>query len=214
MTLRAVVIGAGWAGEGHTLALRDAGVEVVAICGRTPEPAKAMATKLGIDEVWFDWRQALETLRPDIVSIATPVAPHQEMAEFAAHLGSHIMCDKPLGVNAKEARAMLAVVEQAGIKHAYGSTSRYAPACLYTHQLLTEGLIGQVREIESVFHFNYPRLLPYAWFHQLELGGGVLNTLFTHKLGQVLHITGGKVTAVAGEGQALARTSACWSTDP
>ncbi len=44
MTLRAVVIGTGWAGEGHTIALRAAGVEVVAMCGRTPEPAKAMAT--------------------------------------------------------------------------------------------------------------------------------------------------------------------------
>ena len=39
MTMRAVVIGAGWAGEGHVIGLRDAGVEVVALFGRTPEPA-------------------------------------------------------------------------------------------------------------------------------------------------------------------------------
>src|SRR5262245_20012856 len=102
MTLRAVVIGTGWAGEGHTIALREAGVEVVAMCGRTPEPAKAMAVRLGIEHVRFDWRQALEALRPDIVSIATPAAPHREMVEFAAHLSSHIVCDKPLGLNAKE----------------------------------------------------------------------------------------------------------------
>ncbi len=38
MTMRAVVIGAGWAGEGHIIGLRDAGVEVVALFGRTPEP--------------------------------------------------------------------------------------------------------------------------------------------------------------------------------
>ena len=42
MTLRAVVIGAGFAGEGHTIALRAAGVDVVVLCGRTPEPARAM----------------------------------------------------------------------------------------------------------------------------------------------------------------------------
>ena len=36
MTIRAVVIGAGWAGEGHVIGLRDAGVEVVALFGRTP----------------------------------------------------------------------------------------------------------------------------------------------------------------------------------
>ena len=126
MTLRAVVIGTGWAGEGHTLALRAAGVNVVALCGRSPEPANAMAQTMGIEDVRFDWRQAIEELRPDIVSIATPAAPHQGMVEFAAQQGCHILCEKPLGVNATEARAMLAAVEQAGIKHAYASTSRYS----------------------------------------------------------------------------------------
>jgi len=48
MTVCAIVIGAGWAGEGHSKALRSAGVEIVVLCGRTPEPAQAMAQKLGI----------------------------------------------------------------------------------------------------------------------------------------------------------------------
>jgi predicted dehydrogenase len=60
MTIRAVVIGAGWAGEGHTIGLRDAGVEVVALFGRTPEPAYQRAADLGITNVRFDWRAGLE----------------------------------------------------------------------------------------------------------------------------------------------------------
>ena len=54
MALRAVVIGAGWASEGHTVALRDAGVEVVALCGRTPEPTRQRAAQLGIADVRLD----------------------------------------------------------------------------------------------------------------------------------------------------------------
>jgi glutamyl-tRNA reductase len=54
MALRAVVIGTGWAGEGHTTALREAGVDVMAMCGRTPEPARVMAKKLGIEDIRFD----------------------------------------------------------------------------------------------------------------------------------------------------------------
>jgi predicted dehydrogenase len=88
MALRAVVIGAGWAGEGHTLGLRAAGVEVVALCGRTPEPAHKRAAQLGVDNIRFDWRAALEEFQPDTVSIATTAAPHREMAEFAAY-GCH-----------------------------------------------------------------------------------------------------------------------------
>ena len=96
MALRAVVIGAGWAGEGHTIGLRDAGVEVIALCGRTPEPARAKATQLGVPEARFDWHTALEEFRPDIVSIATPGDAHRAIAEHAAALGCQIMCDSRL----------------------------------------------------------------------------------------------------------------------
>ena len=74
--MRAVVIGAGWAGEGHIIGLRDAGVEVVALFGRTPEPTYQRAAQLGITDVGFDWRAGLEELRPEIVSIATPADSH------------------------------------------------------------------------------------------------------------------------------------------
>ena len=120
MTLRAIVVGTGWAGEGHSKALRGAGVEVVALCGRTPEPAKAMAQKLGIAEVRFDWQQAITTLQPDIVSIATPASLHHEIALVAAQLGCHILCEKPLALNAAQARAMLQAGVQAGVQPALG----------------------------------------------------------------------------------------------
>jgi predicted dehydrogenase len=109
MALRAVIIGAGWAGEGHTIALRQAGVEVVALCGRTPEPAYAKATQLDIADVRFDWRTALAELRPDIVAIGTPGDTHYEMVQHALALGCHVMCEKPLALNASDAQAMLEV---------------------------------------------------------------------------------------------------------
>jgi len=203
MTLRAVVIGTGWAGEGHTRALRLAGVEVVALCGRTPEPARAMAHKLGIQDVRFDWRQALTALQPDIVSIATPASIHCEIVLVAAQLGCHILCEKPLGLNAAQAREMFQAVERAGVKHGYGATSRYAPAAVYVQSLLAAGLIGQVQEIESIHHFNTSPLSPYSWFFQLKQGGGALYNDFTHFLGQVLFMTGGKLQAVSGTARQL-----------
>lgn len=199
MRLRAVVIGTGWAGEGHTLALRAAGADVIALCGRTPEPAKAMAVNLGVPDVRFDWREALEELRPDIVAIATPAAPHREMAEYAAQLGCHILCDKPLGVTAIEAAAMLTAVEQAKVKHAYAASSCYDAHYEFARELILDNLIGRVREIESVLHINDSPLLPYTWFHRLELGGGMLNNVLTHRLSQICRITNGKITAAAGE---------------
>ena len=142
MTLRAVVIGSGFAAEGHVIALRDAGVEVVALCGRTPSAVQARAEQLGIGAVRLDWRTALDELRPDIVSIATPSDTHRSMAEYAAALGCHVVCEKPLAPTAGDARAMLAAVEQAGVRHAYAATARYSPAAIHAALLVAQGLIG------------------------------------------------------------------------
>src|SRR5262249_35184361 len=106
-------------------------------------------------------------------------------------------CDKPLGVNSREGRAMLTGVERAGVKHAYGATSRYSPAILYARQLLTDGLIGNISQIESSAHEDWSSM-PYHWFHQISQGGGYINTIFTHKLAQVIYLTGSRPQAVTG----------------
>lgn len=197
MTLRAVVIGTGWAGEGHTYALRDAGVEVVAICGRTPEPARARAAQLGIADVRFDWRTALSELRPDIVTIATPADMHRETAIHALALGCHVMCEKPLALHAADARIMLDAAVQGGTRHAYGPTGRYAPAVIYARELVAQGVIGAIREIEFFSRSTFP-IWPLSWIHQLERGGGLLNNGFTHTLAQILHVSGGAIMSAIG----------------
>jgi predicted dehydrogenase len=199
MTLRAIIIGTGWAGEGHSRALQAVGVEVVALCGRTPDPTEALAAKLGVKEVRFDWRTALAEFRPDLVTIATSAAPHREMAVAAAEAGCHVVCEKPLAVNAVEAQEMLDTVERAGVKHGYAATGCYGAPYLHVRTLLAQGLIGQVREIEYLLHLgSLPPTLPYSWFHQLKEGGGMLNNVFTHQLQQVLLMTGGTIMAAMG----------------
>src|SRR5436309_1523992 len=126
-TLRAVVIGAGWAGEGHTRALRYCGVDVVAICARRPEVVRAVADRLSVREASTDWQRTLETVRPDVVALAMPAALRTEPIEVAAKLGCHVYSEKPLATNAAEARRLYEVVTRAGIKHALAATHRYDP---------------------------------------------------------------------------------------
>ena len=199
MTLRAIVIGTGWAGEGHTRALQTAGVEVVALCGRTPEWTRALADELGVP-AHLDWRAALDELHPDIVAIATPGAAHHDVGVAAAEAGCHVACEKPLAVTVAEARAMLAAVERAGVKHAYAATSVYEATYRHTRRPLTDGVIGQVRLIQQqvgAWGFPPPNMA-YNWGHQLKEGGGALNGIFTHLLQSVLFLTRGTVTAAMG----------------
>jgi predicted dehydrogenase len=203
MGVRAVVVGAGWAGEGYVHALRGVGVDVVALCGRTPEPAYAMGRKLGIADVRLDWRVAIEDLRPDVVVVATPAGPHRDIVGSAAGLGCHLLCEKPLGRNADEARAMLEMVDRSGVKHAYGATSRYSPALAQARALLDEGLIGELQEVEAVGHYGMPRLMSYAWVHSLEQGGGMLMNVLPHFLGQAQYVSGGAPRWVYGLADSL-----------
>jgi predicted dehydrogenase len=196
--VRGVVIGTGFAGEGYVTALRRAGVEVAALCGRSAEPAQAMGDRLVIADVRLDWRAAIDDLSPDLVAIATPAAPHLEMADYAAGRGAHVLCEKPLGRNADEAHRMLEAVEVAGVRHAYGGTSRYAPVLEQARVLIADGGIGDLLEIQVVHHWGLPPLMPYCWAHRLELGGGVLFNAYTHFLAQVEYVSRGIARSARG----------------
>ncbi|MBM3520888.1 MAG: Gfo/Idh/MocA family oxidoreductase, partial [Alphaproteobacteria bacterium] len=103
MALKAMVLGAGSAGEGHSLALQQAGVEVVAMASRTAAVVRKVADDLGIRIASTDWRRTLAEVKPDVVAIATPGDTHVEMVEAALAQRCHILIDKPLAPTAAEA---------------------------------------------------------------------------------------------------------------
>jgi predicted dehydrogenase len=202
--LQAVVIGAGSAGKGHTLALQHSDVHVRAICARDAVTVEAVARQLGVPEASVDWQQALETVRPDIVSIATPASLRREVVEVAAGLGCHILCEKPLAVDGSRGRELCDLVERAGVKHAYAATQRYDPSVAWLAELVRSGAIGELREIDITFRGGFlPPLAPWTWFDTLATGGGCLSTGVTHWLGMLERVIGGPVLRVTGEARVL-----------
>jgi predicted dehydrogenase len=195
--LRSLVIGCGWAGEGYVNALRAADVDV-ALCGRSPVPAQAAADRLGVAELRLEWASAIDELQPDIVVIATPGGSHRDIAEHAAARGCHVICEKPLGRDADEAAEMLAAVQAAGVRHAYGANTRYADVLAQARELLAAGAIGDLREIEVLDHFDFPPLMPYSWLYSLAEGGGMLYNVYPHVLAQAQFVSGGRAVWATG----------------
>lgn len=197
--LRALIFGAGYAGEGHTLALRRAGVDVVGMASRTASSCQETARRLAIPHAGTDWRALLAELKPAIVAVATPGNTHLEMASAALNAGCHVYCDKPLALTALEARQLYQIAQANGVKTAYAASYRYQPQTLYARQLVQQGVLGAIYEVECVSHYNWPKLMPFGWPHRLDLGGGRLNNNFTHKLAIVQTIVGGEILAAMGE---------------
>jgi predicted dehydrogenase len=197
--LKVLIAGTGFAGQGHADAFRAAGTDVVGIVGRTPHVVQDVAAKMGIPFAGCDWQEALETCRPDIVSIATPGGAHYTPIKQAIAFGCHVFCDKPMTDDSATAIELNALAQAKGIKTAYAASFRYAPSVLHAKRLVAAGAIGEPTEVECISHFNLEREIPFGWSHRKKDGGGRLNNNFTHTLSIVASVVGEKILNIIGE---------------
>lgn len=198
-TIKVLVHGTGFAGQGHAEAFRYAGAEVVGIVGRTPSVVEKVAQQMSIPYSGTDWQQALKDCKADVVSIATPGGAHFEPIKQAIAAGAHVFCDKPLTADGETAAELHRLAEAKGIKTAFAASFRYMPEVLHAKRLVAEGVIGEPLEVECVSHFNLERDIPFGWSHRREDGGGRLNNNFTHKLSIVTSVIGEKILSIMGE---------------
>ncbi len=197
--MKVLILGTGFAGEGHADAFRGAGADVVGIVGRTPHVVSNIADKLNIPYHGTDWQAALAACQPDIVSIATPGGAHYEPIRQAIEFGCHVFCDKPMTDRADTAVELYELARQKGVKTAYAASFRYTSGVLHAKRLVAEGAIGEPVEVECMSHFNLERTIPYGWSHRKEDGGGRLNNNFTHTLSIVTSVIGERILSIMGE---------------
>lgn len=198
--LVAVVVGAGWAGEGHTLAMRHCGVQVAALCARNAEVVRAVADRLAVPEASTDWRATLRAVRPDIVCLATPAALRGEVVAEAAALGAHVLCDKPLALDAGEAARLFRLVHEAGVRHAYATTFRYDPSVAWLAELVSAGRLGRLQEVASSTRRPVsPGIWPWSWLLDPAQGGGWLHNGLTHVLGVLTRVCGTPPVRAVGD---------------
>jgi xylose dehydrogenase (NAD/NADP) len=147
-------------------------VEIAAVASRGLDKAQAFAAETGIARAHGSYEALLQDPDLDAIYIPLPNAMHAEWAIRAVEAGKHVLCEKPLAMNAGEARAMFAAAERQGVtlREAYPYMAQEQTAIL--RGWLAEGAIGEVRLIRSTFtvFFADPaniRLSP-------TLGGGAL----------------------------------------
>ena len=102
--LRVLVLGSGFAGQGHAEAFRNAGVEIIGMVSRTLSVTQQVAKEMNIPYATTDWKTALTQLQPDIVAVGTPGGVHVDPILAALDQSCHIYSDKPLAATAKEAK--------------------------------------------------------------------------------------------------------------
>lgn len=174
--LRIGIIGYGFMGRAHSNAYRKVGhffdlkYEPVlqAACGRDEEKVRAFAANWGYASVETDWRKLVAREDIDVVDIAVPNNLHAEIAIAAAKAGKMILCEKPLGLNVKDAERMVAAVAKAGVPNMVWYNYRRCPAVTLAHQLIQDGRLGRV------FHYRANFLQDWTISADLPQGGTAL----------------------------------------
>jgi predicted dehydrogenase len=128
---------------------------VVAIASRNGETAEAVANDLGIPQAFSSYEALLAADDIDAVYIPLPNHLHAEWTMKAADAGKHVLCEKPLTLDANEAQRVIAHCAAAGVVLQEAFMYRFHPQWLRTKQLIDDGRIGEIRAVQAWFsYFN------------------------------------------------------------
>jgi len=150
--------------------------EVVAIAARDPVRARIFANEHGIAEVEETYEALL--LRPDLdlVYIALPVSLHAQWAELALTNGKHVLCEKPLVMNARQAQHLAQVSASTGRFLIEAFHYVYHPYFKCIQQIIKSKELGVIEEVTGRLHVPVPPKEGQIR-HDPSMGGGALMDL-------------------------------------
>ena len=198
--VRIGIIGAGFARTTQIPGFRDCmGARIVAIASKNPERAASVAKEFEIEHVANDWRELVARDDVDLVSVVTPPATHMEITLAALDQGKAVLCEKPMAMNAAEAKRMTEAAEKAGVLALIDHELRFLKSRQMMRSMLTSGAIGDVRHCNYVFRSDYRGVLdrPWDWWSDETMGGGTLGAIGSHVIDSFRWMLGTEISAVS-----------------
>jgi len=203
------LIGTGFMGKGHSVAFQKAPMifddlparpHLTVVADLEERAARQAARAFGFERWAVGWEAVVADDEVDVVDIATPNHLHKEIALAAAQAGKHIYCEKPLALNAADARAMVEAAEAAGVKTMVGFNYLKNPIAMLAKGMIEAGELGKLVHFRGVFYQDVladPEA-PFSWRFQREVAGaGALGDLGAHAIA-FAHYLVGDIARVCG----------------
>lgn len=149
--------------------------------GSRPGHTREFAAKWGIPRAFDTLEELLDAEPLDALLVLVPNKSHFASVMAGLERGLHVLCEKPLGLSAVQARQMAEAAQRAGVITMVPFTYRFMPANRYVKELIDEGYIGRPYHLNLRYFTGYGRSGAYAWrFDVGEAGSGVAGDLGTH----------------------------------
>jgi predicted dehydrogenase len=204
-TIGVALLGYAFMGNAHSRALGATrqlepalDVELVSLCGRDETALEEARARLGWSEGVTDWREQVADPRVGLFVNGGPNALHGEPTVAAAEAGKHVLCEKPLGRTAEEARAMWQAADGAGVVHATGFNYRFVPAVAAARDIVASGELGEIVHFRARYLQSWGWAAPHSWrFDSASSGTGAIGDLGAHSIDLARFLVGEIATVSA-----------------
>lgn len=188
--LKIAVIGTGGISVSHLNAYeKNPNVEIYALCDLNEERVKKAAERYNVSRIYTDMHEMLKLPEIDAVSICTWNSAHAECSIAALNAGKHVLCEKPMAMNAAEAETMKEAAERNGKLLMIGFVRRYGNDCDIMKDFIDKGYFGEIYYTKATYLRRKGN--PGGWFGNKEIsGGGPLIDLGVHVIDLTRYLCG------------------------
>ena len=200
--VRIGLIGAGFMGKIHSIAYRNAamlfgseipGIDAVAVTDFDATLADRAARDWGWGRAVQSWEEVTAAADIDAVDICTPNDNHVDIALGALARGKHVLCEKPLALDADSSFRLCEAARDSGRVTQVGFVYRQWPAVAMARKLIDEGALGHVRTARAQFLLDYNGNpdIPMSWrFDKVRAGSGALGDVGSHCIDLLQYLVG------------------------
>ena len=196
------LVGAGFVGPHHIDAVRRLGfVDVIALAGSSEATARDKAKALGVPKSYGRYEQLLDDADVQVVHNATPNHLHFPVISAALARGKHVISDKPLAMNAADARTLVDQAHRAGVVHAVTFNYRGNPLVQEARRRIAEGGIGSPHFVHGCYLQDWLiKDTDYSWRVEPEKGGAsaAVADIGSHWCDLAEHVSGLRIVEVLG----------------
>jgi len=189
------LIGCGRAGMIHAMNFckKVPGAKVVAVSDVVEDAARAAAAECQADGWYTDYREMILNKDVDAAVVVSPTNLHRQIVIDCANAKKHVLCEKPMAMNASECQDMIDACEKNHVKLQIGFMRRYDKSFARAKRLLDEGAIGDLVQIHS--HTRGPSK-PRPWMYDLKKSNGILAEVNSHDIDSIRWFAGSEIDSL------------------
>mgnify|MGYP006081289185 CR=1 FL=1 len=197
-SIKFAIVGCGRIAQRHAEHINNTDqCKLVACCDIVNEKAKNLAKKY--NAISYDnFEELLKDSTIDVISVCSPNGLHSEHSILGLRAGKHILCEKPMAIDANDCGRMIQAAEKANKRLFIIKQNRYNPPVKAVKKLIEEGSLGNLFNIQlSCFWNRNENYYENSWKGTSRLDGGTLYTQFSHFI-DLLYYLNGDIQDVSG----------------